>query len=212
LTTATGVPIYELWIQATRSPAVGTFFLVILALCGFFAMIGCQQTASRLCWSLARDNALAGSKWLGRIHPRWGVPVWALIANAIVVFIIGCIYLGSTTAFNSMIGTGLILQQISYAMPAALLMLRGRSDAYLPSNRYFKLGAAGWVANSMTVAFAIVVVIFFNFPFVMPVSAGSMNYACVVLGVMAIFTIGNWFGYASSRYQGPRLPDELLGD
>ena len=212
LSTPTGVPIFELWRQASNSHALATFFTVILASCGCFAMIGCQQTASRLCWSMARDNALVGSKWLGRIHPRFGVPVWALIANACVVFVIGCIFLGSTTAFNAMIGTGLILQQTSYAFPAALLMYRKRSKVYLPNGRYFKLGFFGWIANAMTVAFALLVVIFFNFPSIQPVEAGNMNYACAVLGAMAIFTIANWFGYAKKRYHGPRLPDELLHD
>jgi choline transport protein len=178
--------------------------------CGFFALIGCQQTASRLCWSMARDDALVGSKWLCRIHPRFGVPVWALVANSFVIFIIGCVYLGSSTAFNAMIGTGLILQQISYAFPAALIMYRKRSKTFLPSNCYFKLGIFGWFANSITVAFAIIVIIFFNFPTVMPVGPGNMNYSCVVLGAMAIFTVANWFGYAKTRYEGPRLPDELL--
>jgi choline transport protein len=212
LATPTGVPIYELWIQATRSHAVATFFLVILASCGIFAMIGCQQTASRLCWSMARDNALVGSKWLGCIHPRLGVPVWALVVNACVVFIIGCVYLGSTTAFNAMIGTGLILQQVSYAFPAALIMYRKRTSTYLPGSRYFKLGAFGWVANMVTVAFAVIVFIFFQFPFVMPVTASNMNYACVVLGAMAMFTVVNWFVYAKERYHGPRLPEELTLD
>lgn len=143
--------------------------------CGFFAMIGCQQTASRLTWSFARDNAIVGSHWLGQIHPRHGVPVWALLANSAIVFIIGCVYLGSTTAFNAMISTGLILQQISYAMPTALLMYRGRSSKFLPSTRSFKLGPFGWVANIFTVLMAFIAVIFFNFPTVMPVTSSNMS-------------------------------------
>jgi choline transport protein len=178
--------------------------------CGLFALIGCQQTASRLCWSMARDNAIIGSKWLGQIHPRYGVPIWALIANSFVIFIIGCVYLGSTTAFNAMIGTGLILQQISYAFPTALIMYRKRSATFLPGSRYLKLGRFGWVANFLTVAFAIIVIIFFNFPTVMPVEPGNMNYASVVLGAMAIFTAANWFGYAKRRYEGPRMPNDMV--
>jgi choline transport protein len=148
---------------------------MILVGCGFFAMIGCQQTASRLTWSFARDNAIIGSCWLGQIHPRHGVPVWSLLANSAIVFIIGCIYLGSSTAFNAMISTGLILQQISYAMPTALLMYRGRSNQFLPRTRSFKLGPFGWVANALTVIMAFIAVIFFNFPTVMPVTSSNMS-------------------------------------
>jgi choline transport protein len=148
---------------------------MILVACGFFAMIGCQQTASRLTWSFARDNAVVGSHWLGQIHPRYGVPVWALVTNSSVVFIIGCIYLGSTTAFNAMISTCLSLQQISYAMPTALVMYRRRSTKFLPSSRSFKLGPFGWVANAFTVIMAFIAIIFYNFPTVMPVTGSNMS-------------------------------------
>lgn len=63
----------------------------------FFALNGCVQTSSRLTWSFARDDALVFSRFITRIHPKLGVPVWALIFNQFVVFIIGCVYLGSTT-------------------------------------------------------------------------------------------------------------------
>lgn len=124
-----------------------------------------------------------------------------------------------------MIATGLILQQVSFAFPAALLLYRKRSAEFLPANRGFKLGVFGWVANVLTVVFAIVCLIFFDFPTVMPVTPNNMSkliivrkeeytnrlslidYACAVIGVMAIFTVANWYGYARSNYQGPRIHD-----
>lgn len=109
------VPIYEIWYQATRSRTAATFFMAILLTAAIVALIAVQQTASRLTWSFARDNALVGSRWVGNIHSSLGVPVWALVANNAVVFIIGCVFLGSSTAFNAFIGTGLILQQVTYA-------------------------------------------------------------------------------------------------
>jgi choline transport protein len=137
--------------------------------------MGSQQTASRLTWSFARDNALIGSHWLGQIHPRFGVPVWALLFNSAVIFIIGCVYLGSTTAFNAMIATGLILQQISYAIPAVLIMYRRRSTKFLPKNRSFRLGHFGWLANILTVVMAIIATVFYNFPTIMPVTPSNMS-------------------------------------
>jgi choline transport protein len=169
------VPIYEIWTQASRSRTVATLFISILIGCGVFALLGSQQTASRLTWSFARDDALVGSQWLGRMHPRFGVPVWALLSNSAVIFIIGCVYLGSTTAFNAMIATGLILQQISYAIPAVLLMYRGRSTTFLQRNRSFRLGPFGWVANILTAVMAIIATVFYNFPTVMPVTPSNMS-------------------------------------
>ena len=150
--------------------------MAILLTAATVALIAVQQTASRLTWSFARDNALVGSKFIGRIHPTLNVPVWALIANNAIVFIIGCIFLGSSTAFNAFIGTGLVLQQVTYAIPAALLMYRKRSSRLLPVNRPFKLyGPIGWIVNFFTVAFAIIVVTFYDFPVVLPVSASNMS-------------------------------------
>ena len=117
-----------------------------------------------------------GSRFFGHIHPKLNVPVWSLIANNATVFIIGCIFLSSSVAFNAFIGTGLILQQVTYAIPAAVLMLQRSSSSLLPKNRPFKLyGVLGWVANLLTVAFAVVVLIFYNFPVVLPITGSNMS-------------------------------------
>lgn len=115
------------------------------------------------------------SKYIGRIHANLQVPVYALIANSAVIFIIGCIYLASSTAFNALIGTGLVLQQVSFCFPAALLLYRCRSTTYLPSNRVFNLGLFGWVSNAATLSFGIVTLVFYNFPAEMPVNGYNMS-------------------------------------
>lgn len=104
------------------------------------------------------------------------VPVWSLIFNFLVMFIIGCIYLGSSSAFNAFIGSGLVLQHISYAFPAALLMYRMRSEEWLPASRSFRLPSfAGWTVNAITIGFALLVLIFYDFPTVLPVTGSNMS-------------------------------------
>ncbi|QRD91067.1 putative amino acid transporter [Aspergillus flavus] len=226
---STGVPIYEMWHQATRSTSAATVFICLLLLAAVFALTGAQQTASRLTWSLARDRALIGSQWTGQLHDTLEVPVWALVFNYAVMFLIGCIYLGSSSAFNAFIGTGLVLQHISYAFPAALLLYRCRSATWLPDPRPFRLPSpVGWGANLITVCFAVLVLIFYDFPTVMPVTGSNMSefdyhhvsctryrlltcrtglpdYTPAVLGAMAIVAGINWLVYARKWYQGPRL-------
>ncbi|KAG9199199.1 hypothetical protein G6514_008946 [Epicoccum nigrum] len=106
VTSATGVPVFEIWRQATRSDVAATIFLVLLILAAVFALNATHQTASRLTWSFARDDALFGSRWLGKINEKQQVPIAALLFNFVIMFTIGCIYLGSTSAFNAFIGTG----------------------------------------------------------------------------------------------------------
>ncbi|OJJ36973.1 hypothetical protein ASPWEDRAFT_58694 [Aspergillus wentii DTO 134E9] len=176
VSSATGVPIYEMWHQATHSPIAATIFIILLFFAATFALTGAQQTGSRLTWSFARDHAIVGSKWLGKMHPTLDVPVWALIFNYAIMFIIGCVYLGSSSAFNAFIGTGLVLQHISYAFPAILLMYRGRSRKWLPESASFRLpGWLGWVVNIVTVCFAVLVLVFYDFPTVIPVTGSNMS-------------------------------------
>lgn len=117
-----------------------------------------------------------GSRWLGKINEKQQVPIAALLFNFAIMFIIGCIYLGSTSTFNAFIGTGLILQHVTYAFPAALLITRKRSAKWLPDSRSFRMPVVvGWAANITTVAFAVLVLIFYDFPTVLPVSGSSMS-------------------------------------
>ncbi|WYZ35131.1 hypothetical protein EsH8_I_001407 [Colletotrichum jinshuiense] len=204
------LPILEVWYQATGSSAAATAFVVVLSTCGCFACTGAIQTASRLTWSFARDDAIIFSSFLRKMHPKLGVPVNALIANFVLIFALGCVFLGSSTAFNALVATGLILQQVSFAFPAALALYhryRGAAafEEILPRRKFKLPGAIGAIANVLTVVFGLVTLIFYNFPVIMPVSASNMNYACVVLGVMWLFSVINWFGYANKRYRGPRL-------
>lgn len=149
--------------------------VILLLLTGVFALNASQQTTSRLIFSFARDDALLFSKQMGVMNQHLGVPPFALLFNATVVFIIGCIYLGSTTAFSAIIGTGLVLQQISFAVPAILMMYRNRAPEYRPTTGYFNLGKFGWVANILTVAWSVVQLVMFNLPLVLPVSGSNMS-------------------------------------
>ncbi|KAK7701471.1 hypothetical protein SLS64_010215 [Diaporthe eres] len=133
---ASPFPALEIWYQATSSPAVASFFLVTLNVITLFAISGAIQTASRLTWSFARDDAVVFAPFLSRIHPRWGVPVWSLIANS------------SSTAFNALVSTGIILQQLSFAFPAALMLYRrvkGTLEEVMPQAKIgFSVARYSW--------------------------------------------------------------------
>lgn len=173
-------PALEIWYQATSSPAVASFFLVTLNVITLFAISGAIQTASRLTWSFARDDAVVFAPFLSRIHPRWGVPVWSLIANSACVFVLGCVYLGSSTAFNALVSTGIILQQLSFAFPAALMLYRrvkGTLEEVMPQAKIgFKLRfGIGPVANVLTIIMALLALVFYDLPVVLPVTVGNMS-------------------------------------
>lgn len=140
------------------------------------ALNAVHQTTSRLTWSLARDEALLFSSHLSKISPTLRVPVYALVVDGVFVLLLGIVYVASTNAFNAFIACTVIVAQISFAVPAALLLWRRRDPHYLPPNRAFWVpGWVGCAANVMTIAWAVIITIFFCFPAAFPVEGGNMS-------------------------------------
>ncbi|KAA8910655.1 hypothetical protein TRICI_004089 [Trichomonascus ciferrii] len=199
------IPLYDIWVQASNSKAFGLFFMIILFIVTLGAMTAASTTASRLTWSFARDNGLLCSSYLGYVNPKFEVPLWSIFFNSFLVFVCGCIYLASSTVFNALIACALIFMQVSFAMPAAVLLYQKRSEQYLPTSRYFNLGGFGWVVNIITVLTAIIFLVFFNFPVEMPAVGSNMNYASAVCGVVILLVSLNWFFHARKKFKGPRI-------
>lgn len=97
---ATGVPILALFYSALNNRA-GAIVLESLIICtGIGCLIASHTWQSRLCWSFARDNGVPGSQWLSQINKTLDVPLSAHIVSSLIVAAVGCLYLGSYTAFN----------------------------------------------------------------------------------------------------------------
>lgn len=56
--TATGVPILQIFYEATRNVGAAVFLLSLLLYLTAASAVGAQQTSNRLIWAFARDNAL----------------------------------------------------------------------------------------------------------------------------------------------------------
>ncbi|KAL4806319.1 amino acid/polyamine transporter I [Aspergillus unguis] len=205
LTSKTGFPTYFIWEKATHSPAAATIFMACVMAISCVAFNAVHQTASRLTWSFARDEALFLSRKIASIHPSLGVPVYALILNGICVFLVGIVYVCSSTAFNSFISTSVIVAQISYAIPSFFLILRRRNTSLFPADRSFKLPhVVGYIASAVCIIWAVILTIFLCFPTTLPVTGSNMNYASVVLAIMLLIGVANWYAYARKHYHGPR--------
>ncbi|MCJ1430275.1 hypothetical protein MMC29_008192, partial [Sticta canariensis] len=98
--TSTGVPILALFYQALTSKAGAIALESLIMATGVGCLIASHTWQSRLCWSFARDNGLPFSKTLAKVHPKLDVPLQAHFVSCVLVAILGCLYLGSYTAFN----------------------------------------------------------------------------------------------------------------
>lgn len=82
----------------------------------------------------------------------------------------------TSIAFNALIGSAVILQQLSFVIPIGLLLYQKRSKTFLPTKRAFKLpDMLGWIVNVYVVGFTAITTVFFNFPNFTPFDTSSMS-------------------------------------
>ncbi|CAJ2507371.1 Uu.00g085570.m01.CDS01 [Anthostomella pinea] len=195
-------PIAEIYRQATGSAAGATGLLALVMICIGLNVIGSYITCGRTLWALARDGATPAPKILARISPRFDVPIWSTITTAVLVTLLGCIYIGSTTAFNAFVGSFILLSSSSFLAAILPNLLTGRKNiVYGP----FRLrGRIGFTLNSISCAYMLVWFVIYCFPYSLPTDAGSMNYACLIWGGLTAFVALWWFGWARKGYEGPR--------
>ncbi|KAI1619183.1 choline transporter, partial [Exophiala viscosa] len=112
---------------------------------------------------------------------------------------------GSSLAFNAISGSFVALISLSYLMAIFLYLLRGRQSAIRGS--FHVKGLLRYIVGIVSCAYLAVMIIFYNFPYAMPVNIDEMNYSCVLFGAMVIFP-GLWWIKIRKTYRGP--PVEML--
>ena len=86
------------------------------------------------------------------------------------------IFLGSTTAFASMVSANVVFMLTSYVIPQAIIAYRRRSRA-LPSDRVLHLGdRVGFVVNVVSVIWVAFIDVMACLPIERPVTATNMNW------------------------------------
>ena len=168
--TSTLVPILELYNQALRHKAGAIVLESLVIATGIGCLIASHTWQSRLCWSFARDRGLPFGKLLSRVEPKLGVPLIAHTLSCALVAVLGCLYLGSYTAFNSMVTACIVLLYISYAIPVVCLLIKGRTN--IPHGPFW-LGPIGLVCNIILLCWTVFTLIMYSFPPVQPVEPSS---------------------------------------
>ncbi|KAG8694449.1 hypothetical protein FRC08_008480 [Ceratobasidium sp. 394] len=204
----------EIIYQATNSRAGAVCLLMFPVLSMAFAGQGIMTGASRMTRAFARDNGLPFSRVFAHINSRFRVPLASLVLTTALCVIFGCIYLGSSSALNAILSSSVVALNISYSIPVALLLIRGRHLLHppdLPAPPTFTLGrVAGPIANIVGLAFAVLTTVFFLFPPILPVTPANMNYTIVVFGIIALVSIFTWITSGRRNFKGPLDMDELL--
>ncbi|KAJ5641753.1 hypothetical protein N7490_005753 [Penicillium lividum] len=195
--TRTGLPLAEIFHQvtSTRGGAFGLVFMVWVALGP--CVIGSQLSTGRVFWAFSRDNGLPLSHIWARVHPKLGSPFNAQLCVGVIIGLLGCIYLGSSTAFNSMMSSAVTINNLAYVVPILTNVLLRRKTMHRGP---FAMGQfTGMTVNIISVLWLVFAIVFFSFPFEMPATVANMNYTCVVVGGFLIIEL-IWWIIAGKKY------------
>lgn len=194
-------PTAEIYRQATGSNAGAVGLISVLFLATFPTLIGTLTTGGRMWWSLARDNATPFAGFFAKVHPKLNSPTRATVAVSSMVTCLGLIYLGSSTAFQALISSYIVLSTLSYFGAILPHVLTGRK--HIVPGPFYMGRLPGMVVNVVSLVYIVVTVVFFCFPFVLPVTVSNMNYTSVItVGLMALVAL--WWSYRGRHeYTGP---------
>lgn len=199
---AAGTPSLQIFYEALRqntSAAIGLQSLVTISASG--AIIGIHTWQSRIAWAFSRDRGFPFHRWMSKVAPEpFGTPILAHVWSCLWTSALGCLYLGSSLAFNSLVAGGILLQYITYSTSVGLLLWYGRSNISPGPFWFPKLGP---VANFVTIFWSLIALCFYCFPYFLPVQASQMNYvSCVVVGIF-VYALLYWFAYGRKEFQLP---------
>ena len=220
--TPTGLPIIEVYYQATKSKPATNLLVVMIALILVISLFNIFASVSRLTWAFARDKGLPFSnffsyvsthvhQWLlfgdplnsvQQLHPKMEIPLNALNLVGVICALLAIINIGSTTAFNALVSLPLIALYISYFIPILFILIRklqGRHPQYGP----FKLGHWGIPINLFAVLYILFVLSFVALPTIKPVTAANMNYAGPLVLAVIIIALADWVISGRKRFRVP---------
>ncbi|ORY12433.1 amino acid/polyamine transporter I [Clohesyomyces aquaticus] len=195
-------PLAELYRQSTNSSGGSLGLLIVIFLPTACTCIGAYITAGRMLWTLGRDSATPFPNWIGHVDSRFKNPLNASAACGIICTVLGCIYVGSTTAFNAFVGSFVVLTSSSY-IAAILPHILSRRRHVVPGWYWMPDGVFYTVAG-VACAYIAAFVVIYCFPYARPFDATSMNYSCLITGGLTIFVGCWWLWIKDKGYVGPR--------
>lgn len=160
-------------------------------------------------WTLARDGATPLSRHISRIHNTYQNPFTATFVCACVSCALGAVYVGSSAAFNALVGSFVILSMLSYLAAILPHVLTGRKN--VRPGAFWMPGIWGMAVHGVSCAYMLAFIVVFCFPFKVPVDAENMNYSCLIVGGLTLFVALLWAWKRKMRgYESPRVLADVV--
>lgn len=196
-------PLIHIFQVATKNNAAAVCLTLFPLICLVFATLGFFTASSRMIFAFARENGMPFSNCFSHVHSRLKLPLNALALTTVVAILFGCVFLGSSDAFNAITSSSVIALNLSYGIPIAINCAQGRTK--LPPRSYKLHPILGWTVNIVGLLYVAMTTVLFFFPPSIPVSGSSMNYAIVAFSLWLIICIISWFVFGRKDYEGPSL-------
>jgi amino acid transporter len=184
----------------TLTAALGTTgfrSVVVVVLVSFLScLLSLQAAASRLLFSYARDEMIAGSQFLGRMSPTTHVPVNALVIVGLVPALVAVLGYWLTNAISTIISFASAGIYIGFQMIVSGALI-ARARGWRPSGA-FRLGAWSLPVNILALAFGISAILDMVWPRT-PQEPWYVNYG-MLIGTAVIVGTGLIYMAAAKPY------------
>ncbi|MDT5017434.1 MAG: hypothetical protein QOD39_3594 [Mycobacterium sp.] len=114
---------------------LGKTLLITVAVAIFSATLAIQASASRVMFSMARDNRLPFGKGLAKVNKRTGTPLITGTTVSVLAILVLLVNLGQAGVFAAITSVSVVIVYLAYLMvtvPALMHRLRGTSLSYGP--------------------------------------------------------------------------------
>jgi urea carboxylase system permease len=114
---------------------LGKALLITVAVAIFSATLAIQASASRVMFSMARDNRLPFGKFLSKVNKRTGTPLITGATVSALAILVLLVNLGQAGVFAAITSVSVVIVYLAYLMvtvPALVHRLRGTSLSYGP--------------------------------------------------------------------------------
>jgi amino acid transporter len=178
-------------------------FLLLMIIFAFFSCgTSIQGAGSRLAFSYARDDALPASRWISRVHPRFGTPVNALVGGALITVLFMLLvfaspahdkhflfitYPGGVNALVALVSFGVSGIYLSFLL-TVIAALIARARGWIPEGR-FSLGRWGMAVNVIAVAYLGLMLINVVLPTGLDSPRAVFNLDWITLVVMFVIAV-----------------------
>ncbi|KAL1934990.1 hypothetical protein VTP01DRAFT_4130 [Rhizomucor pusillus] len=196
---SSAAPVATLFLRATNRPLT-VFFLVILALTQFASECNSFYSCAQLLWAMSRDKCIPLHSFWYKLSGKNKVPARILILEGLVCIVVIMPSFASEVYWSAIMSTAVICINVAYGLPNFCRLIWTRRNM---QKGPFNLGRYSVPINIFAVVWIAFFTVILCIPAVFPVAPETMNWTCLMIGVVLIFSLGFWFVQGRHSYVGP---------